>query len=1018
MTSRVHERSDEDLVLSLKQQPELLNELIRRHWARAVRIARGLTYDSNQAEDAAQNSFLKVFQKSSQFQPGARFHSWFFQILRNSARELVRSEVRRKQREQAQAQKDFLNAESAMDLEEQKQLVREHLAELEEPLSHVLCLRFLEGLSLGAIAHALDLPEGTVSSRIRRGLERLQRSLKPVLALSMSALMALLPSLAEGQVPTPPRAEDLIPAEFSARSGLGAQLSSVLIVAVLLLIAALLGLSQPEVNQEPRNKASQASLGSSTKDQPPVLGREEQRSSSERGPQEEAAVASLALAKSKAKPRGREPRPVFEGRVWLESKPMAGVLVRMRRNGSNMIEPAGDRFECRTDHAGHFGFARLPTDADFWVLEVEQPSFGQRLYFKASESKPWALTERLTAEELKPRELHCVPMRLTGRVRRAQDQEGVDGAKVEIFGQSQVCDHAGYFDMTVARAVQLFFPLLTAEAPGYATAGRAIYLSNDKGVVAPSQHPNIEISLETGKSLSGVVVDESGAAVPGIQLSVQGMLKNQAPKFKGVEISGIGYSWEAESDQSGCFQWSCLPLTGEAEVHVYASDFSFYERYAKPAAIKLDLSRTEPVKLVLKRMRVSWRGRIRDAGGQGIEGAQLVVLDNESQLRERYRTDVESFGLVDFHFGGQGLRRALSDSEGRFVCGQVPVGSCLVFVGAAGYESRVLRLDTRESANLTLSRGQSIQGQVTREDGQAVSRALVEAFPEGTLEGYSKGLSIVSAGQGLKYVPRKAELLLVQNLKLRPVPVAAAMTDNQGRYQIEGLGDGPYDLLVNPIWSFLDKQTHFDVPSFRAVMGSETRDFQLRSLTWTRVQLRAVDAESGRDLEGLRFRVFNPQGDFSHFLDPVAPERGHGLLVPAVEGLRIQIKRPGYQCLEKAIDSQGQSLVELGTLTLENSVGHLRCDLLKAQASKIERVELFIHEIKRKTWHHQSVDWEDLGASIKVPDLTPGWVEVKPFVVQGTWPEQSFETLEPKRLIIEEGGWAKTRLDLRGFGKR
>ena len=105
----VGSRSDEELIQDLA--PGAVEELLDRYWAPAYRLARRFGLDEDAAQDAAQESFVRLLEHSQRFDPSRSFRAWFFQIVRNQARQRLRGERRRRVREQASARATELLAE-------------------------------------------------------------------------------------------------------------------------------------------------------------------------------------------------------------------------------------------------------------------------------------------------------------------------------------------------------------------------------------------------------------------------------------------------------------------------------------------------------------------------------------------------------------------------------------------------------------------------------------------------------------------------------------------------------------------------------------------------------------------------------------------------------------------------------------------------------------------------------------------------------------------------------------------
>ncbi len=230
MTDPTTNLTDESLVLRCARpggDEAAATELLDRHWARVFRVAvQLLDGDPGAADDVAQETFLGLLSSAGRFERGRAFDPWLFGILRRTALQHRRGEGRRKKRERAQAPRDLpadLDGDLADDASrsEEAALVREHLRSLPRDCRHALALRYMEGLSLAEVARALGCPEGTASSRIRRGLERLREQLTPVLgAASVAAgLERWIATAMDAAAPEAPGAAALTASAASIAAG-------------------------------------------------------------------------------------------------------------------------------------------------------------------------------------------------------------------------------------------------------------------------------------------------------------------------------------------------------------------------------------------------------------------------------------------------------------------------------------------------------------------------------------------------------------------------------------------------------------------------------------------------------------------------------------------------------------------------------------------------------------------------------------------------------------------------------
>jgi len=168
------------------------DDLVRRHQDRLVHSLEHAFGSREDALDVAQQAFVLAWQKLSSFRREAGFYSWLYRIARNVAI----SRARRPQLSSSSLdhmheaggfeptdQKQQSAPDHAMDQAEQVKLVQEALRQISEEFRQPLVLKEIDGLSYEEISEVLEIPLGTVRSRIFRGrqelMERLQRKMRP-----------------------------------------------------------------------------------------------------------------------------------------------------------------------------------------------------------------------------------------------------------------------------------------------------------------------------------------------------------------------------------------------------------------------------------------------------------------------------------------------------------------------------------------------------------------------------------------------------------------------------------------------------------------------------------------------------------------------------------------------------------------------------------------------------------------------------------------------------------------------
>jgi RNA polymerase sigma-70 factor (ECF subfamily) len=155
--------------------------LVAEHQTVAYRAAYLVSGGASEAEDAAQEAFVKAFGALGRFREGAPFRPWLLAIVTNEARNRRRAAGRRANLVlRAEAAEPLTTARSAED-EALALLAREELlralAQLRPADREIVSYRYLLGLDEAETAEALGCARGTVKSRLSRALERLRGEL-------------------------------------------------------------------------------------------------------------------------------------------------------------------------------------------------------------------------------------------------------------------------------------------------------------------------------------------------------------------------------------------------------------------------------------------------------------------------------------------------------------------------------------------------------------------------------------------------------------------------------------------------------------------------------------------------------------------------------------------------------------------------------------------------------------------------------------------------------------------------
>ena len=147
----------------------------------AFRTAYVIARNASDAEDAAQDGFVKAWRALGRFREGAPFRPWLLRIVANEASNRRRSAGRRAGLALRAATEESSGGaapspEAALLSSEQRSALLAAVEQLPDEQRSVVALRYFLGLSEAEVAETLGIPQGTVKSRTARALERLRES--------------------------------------------------------------------------------------------------------------------------------------------------------------------------------------------------------------------------------------------------------------------------------------------------------------------------------------------------------------------------------------------------------------------------------------------------------------------------------------------------------------------------------------------------------------------------------------------------------------------------------------------------------------------------------------------------------------------------------------------------------------------------------------------------------------------------------------------------------------------------
>jgi RNA polymerase sigma-70 factor (ECF subfamily) len=179
-------------------QPELERELIRKcksgdarfyeplvraYEPVGLRLAVAMMGNTEDAQDALQEAFIKTYDTLHRFDLRRPFGPWFFQILRNQCRDMLRSRKAKFRMEEVDEKIEQRPADSERGPERANQrsdartVLWKGLERIGTEHREILVLKELEGFRYGEIAQILEIPEGTVASRLYHARNALREAL-------------------------------------------------------------------------------------------------------------------------------------------------------------------------------------------------------------------------------------------------------------------------------------------------------------------------------------------------------------------------------------------------------------------------------------------------------------------------------------------------------------------------------------------------------------------------------------------------------------------------------------------------------------------------------------------------------------------------------------------------------------------------------------------------------------------------------------------------------------------------
>ena len=188
------EQSSDQVLVERVQQGDkrAFDLLVRKYQNKIVHLVTRYLHDPVEAQDVAQEAFIKAYRALPSFRGDSAFYTWLYRIAINTAKNYLLAQSRRPPGDDIEVQdaeqfsgetglREYDTPEHLVLRDEIETTIAAAIEALPEELRTAITLRELEGLSYEEIAQAMDCPIGTVRSRIFRAREAIEARIAPLL---------------------------------------------------------------------------------------------------------------------------------------------------------------------------------------------------------------------------------------------------------------------------------------------------------------------------------------------------------------------------------------------------------------------------------------------------------------------------------------------------------------------------------------------------------------------------------------------------------------------------------------------------------------------------------------------------------------------------------------------------------------------------------------------------------------------------------------------------------------------
>ena len=171
---------EKEIVTLLQASDKKVITLLYDNYADALfGVIKKIISDDDTAQDVLQETFVKIWRYSKKYDPSkAKLFTWLYRIAYNSAIDKVRSLKNKKEKEVQIENSSVYKIESGA-LNEDVLDIKKHLNTLDEKYQIVINALFFEGMTQQEASEELDIPLGTIKSRLKIGLRELKKIYNP-----------------------------------------------------------------------------------------------------------------------------------------------------------------------------------------------------------------------------------------------------------------------------------------------------------------------------------------------------------------------------------------------------------------------------------------------------------------------------------------------------------------------------------------------------------------------------------------------------------------------------------------------------------------------------------------------------------------------------------------------------------------------------------------------------------------------------------------------------------------------